>query len=135
MSNEVENIPDTPNELEQVDWNQVVWETVVQEAGAQIVFDTVGDQFIGLYTGKRDVELVNNKGEMEKFTVLTFKGTDGNPYQTNAGWKLETGFMSADIKRGDIVRVTYVKDVDTGQPSPMKDFRVECARPRETDTA
>jgi|SRR5215472_9641932 len=109
--------------LAEVDWDKVSWDTVIQETGDQIVFDTVGDQFVGLYTGTRQAE---NEGE--KFTILTFMGPGGKRYQTNAGWKLESGFLDADIKRGDIVRVTYVQDVDTGRPSPMKDFRVEVAR-------
>jgi hypothetical protein len=111
------------DELAEVDWNTVTWDTVIQETGEQIIFDTVGDAFVGLFTGKREVEVDGGT-----FTLLTFMGAGGKRYQTNAGWKLENGFMDADIKRGDIVRVTYVQDVDTGQPSPMKDFRVEVAR-------
>jgi len=110
--------------LAEVDWNKVSWDTVIQETGDQIVFDTVGDQFVGLYTGKREVTLDDG----QKFTLLTFMGPGMKRYQTNAGWKLENGFLDAEIKRGDIVRVTYVQDIDTGRPSPMKDFRVEVAR-------
>lgn len=108
--------------LDSIDWDKVTWETVVEESGEPVVFETVGDKFIGMYTGKRHVET-----EDGKFVILTFKGPGGRAYQTNAGWKLESAFDEDLIMRGDIVCVTYVKDVDTGQPSPMKDFRVQRA--------
>lgn len=101
-------------------WENVEWQTVVQESGDQIIFDTLGDVFIGLFTGK---QVANKDGE--PFTILTFTGADAKPYQTNAGWKLESAFE--DIDAGEIVRITYVKDVDTGQASPMKDFRIDVA--------
>ncbi len=111
------------NAVAQTDWNQVVWDTKVAELGDQIVFENPGeDVFIGQYVGSRIV----NQEDGNNFTVLQFIGIDGKPYQTNAGWKLEDGFM--DIEAGSIVRMTYVKDVDTGSPSPMKDFRIEVAR-------
>jgi hypothetical protein len=109
-----------PAEVKDLNWNSVKWQTAVQETGTQIVFDTIGDTFIGMFTGKRHAV---NDGE--DFTILTFTGTDGEAYQTNAGWKLSEGF--SDIPSGTIVRIKYVKDVETGSPSPMKDFRVDVA--------
>jgi|SRR5450755_1287490 hypothetical protein len=103
-----------------LDWNAVKWQTVVQESGTQIVFDTLGDVFVGQFTGARVV-----LADGEPFTILSFMGTDGQAYQTNAGWKLKAGFE--DIEPGTIVRVMYVKDVDTGSPTPMKDFRIDVA--------
>jgi hypothetical protein len=106
------------------DASKAEWEVAIEEAGEPIEFKTVGDAFVGVFTGARLAKVVNSKGEDELFTILTFKGKGGVAYQTNAGWKLESGFSDADIMRGDIVYVQYVKDVDTGQQSPMKDFRV-----------
>lgn len=108
-----------------MDWDNVEWQTVVAESGTQIVFDEIGDVFVGLYLGSRIVEFVNPKGETETFTLLTFKGTDGEIYQTNAGWKLQEGFR--DIPAQSITRITRVKDVDTGRKDPMKDFRIDVA--------
>lgn len=105
------------------DWNSVQWDTVAQEAGTRIVFDTIGDSFIGRYNGYRTVETADG----ENFKVLTWTGTDGEPYETNAGYSLEQAFE--DLAPGVITRVTYVKDVPTGQASPMKSFRVEVANP------
>jgi hypothetical protein len=107
-------------EVTPMDLGTVQWETRVQESGDQIVFDTIGDVFIGQFTGARKADTDDGQ-----FTILTFMGVDGKPYQTNAGWKLQEGF--SDIDSGTIVRVTYVKDVDTGSPSPMKDFRIDVA--------
>lgn len=110
-----------------VDWDAVEWETAVPETGDQIVFDTIGDEFVGLYHGKREVPVTEKDGRETSFLILMFTGTDGKPYQTNAGWKLEAGFQG--IEPQSIVRITYVKDVDTGhKANPMKDFRVEVAR-------
>ena len=106
-----------------INWNTVEWETAVDRLGEQIVFEKLGDQFLGMFTGHRIVETDDGP-----FNVLTFKGRDGLPYQINAGWKLEQAFLSSDIKRGDIVCIEYVNDVDTGQPSPLKDFKVYRAK-------
>ena len=125
MSDEVA-VPEA-DVLETIDWDTVQWETVIAEAGIPLEFKTVGDKFIGIYTGMRTARITDNKGNTEEFTVLTFQGPGGVAYQTNAGWKLESGFKDSEIIRGDIVCVTYVKDVDTGQPSPMKDFKVQRA--------
>jgi hypothetical protein len=109
---------------ENFDPSKAEWEVAIEEAGEPIEFKEVGDSFVGVFTGMRTVEMIDTKGEVDNFTILTFKGKGGVAYQTNAGWKLEAGFKDADIMRGDIVYVQYVKDVDTGQPSPMKDFKV-----------
>lgn len=112
-----------PNDayMAETDWSAVQWETVAQETGDQIVFDTIGDEFIGLFTGRQTAQK-----DGEDFTILSFIGTDGKPYQTNAGWKLEQAF--SDIPEQTVTRIKYVKDIDTGQPSPLKDFRVDVAK-------
>lgn len=110
------------------DASAVQWETAVPETGDQIVFDTIGDQFIGLYLGMRSVTVEEKDGRESEFKVLMFTGVDGKPYQINAGWKLESAFESAAVPERAIVRITYVKDVDTGRNDPMKDYRVEVAK-------
>lgn len=106
---------------------EVVWETAVPETGDQIVFDTIGDVFIGLYLGSRTA-LADEYDPKSEFTILMFTGVDGKPYQANAGWKLKSAFESATVTEGSIVRITYVKDLDTGRKDPMKDYRVEVAK-------
>lgn len=115
-------------EMAEFNASEVQWETAVPETGDQIVFDTIGDQFIGLYLGSRVVEVLEKDGRTSAFKILMFTGTDGKPYQINAGWKLDSAFESAAVPDRSIVRITYVKDVDTGQNDPMKDYRVEVAK-------
>jgi hypothetical protein len=122
--NEIAKSDDTSGEMAAMDWDSVQWQTVVEEAGLQIVFNAIGDEFVGQFNGARHA--MNGDDE---FTILTFRGTDGEAYQTNAGWKLREGF--SDIPAGSIVRIKYVKDVETGGPSPMKDFRIDVARSAE----
>lgn len=107
---------------------EVQWETAVPETGDQIVFDTIGDVFIGLYLGSRVVPVTEKDGRETSFKVLLFTGIDGKPYQINSGWKLDSAFESAAVPERSIVRITYVKDVDTGRNDPMKDYRVEVAK-------
>jgi hypothetical protein len=105
-----------------MDWSSVQWETAVQESGDQIVFNEIGDVFVGLYIGSITA---HNPKDDEDFTILQFTGVDGKPYQTNAGWKLREGF--SDIPSNTIVRITFVKQVDVGQNDPMNDFRIDVA--------
>jgi hypothetical protein len=115
------------------------WATHTEETPDQIVFDTVGDYFIGTFTGTNEVTGENKKtGEAVNFTQLLFRGEvaggkegpsehlGGGPYVTNAGYQLRTAFEK--IKPGTRVRITFVKTVNVGQPSPMKDFRIDVPR-------
>lgn len=97
------------------------WETVVEESGEKYVWENVGQQFIGTY---REQRTISAEG-YEPFDQQVFD-VDGKVVTMNGGYKLREAF--ADIPKGSLVRITYVGDIDTGQPSPMKDFRVEVAR-------
>lgn len=98
------------------------WRRVSEEETDEIkiVFDTIGDEFIGTYIGHRVIENENGKFTQYRFSV----GTE--TYFTNAGHSLMQG-MSHVIK-GNRVRVTYVSDKDTGQETPMRVFAVDVSR-------
>ena len=102
------------------------WTTVEEESPAQVIFDTFGDQFIGTYESMEVIPLDREDPEGDTFTQLRFRNTDGY-FGINAGFKLLDAFRKVDV--GKMVRITYVKDVDTsgGRLNPMKDFRVEVA--------
>lgn len=120
-----------PVDKEMTEFNAaaVQWETAVPETGDQIIFDTIGDVFIGKYLGSRWVDIeATAKEPASRFKILMFTGTDGKPYQINSGWKLESAFESTCVPEQSIVRITYVKNVDTGRKDPMKDYRVEVAK-------
>lgn len=106
-------------------WDKATFETRVSETGDTIVFDTIGDTWTGIYIGSVRAGK-EGADERDMFTILQFTGEDDKPYQVNAGWKLERGM--SEVEPGSLVRITYVKDVDTGAPQPMKDFRIEVAR-------
>jgi hypothetical protein len=97
----------------------------VSETGDQIIFDTIGDVFTGIYTGY-EIGCKEGGTEKDEFTILQFRGEDGKPYQVNAGWKLRKAFINR-INPETLVRITYVKDVATNSAQAMKDFRVETA--------
>lgn len=100
------------------------WTTVTEESATRIIFDKVGDEFIGAYLGHDLVQ-----GE---YDYVLFRGTDGNLYSMSCGYKLQDAFGSAvdetagKIAEGTTVRLTYVKDVPMGTGrNPMKDIKVD----------
>lgn len=101
------------------------WETVIEDSGVPIEFQKFGDQFIGRFEGERTITPPD--GTKESFTQQMFRD-DGVLYVMSGGYKLRAAFK--DIAIGTRVRITYVRDVQTGQPSPMRDFRVEAAKRR-----
>lgn len=99
------------------------WEVVAEESAARVVFDTVGDQFTGVYKGVEEIHPDND----EPFSMFRFQGMDGEPYAINQSYRLREGMAKVNI--GDVTRITYVKDIATGKNlNPLKDFRVEVKR-------
>lgn len=99
------------------------WKTVSEDEvdETKIVFDTVGDVFVGRYLGTRN--LSNSDGG---YTQIRFQGEDGAHYFTNANYSLQKSFT--DMRPGTTCRVTFVSEKDTGQRSPMRVFRVDVRR-------
>jgi len=98
------------------------WETVEQESGQKLTFANVGEQFVGTFVETALIEPENG----ESFTQQRFRSPEGELYSFNGGFKVNRGLEKA--VSGDLIRITYMGDVDTGQPSPMKDFKVEIAK-------
>lgn len=95
------------------------WTDVGSETPTRVVFDTIGDEFIGTYNERRTI----TPNESDPFDILVFTGTDGNLYSMS-GFKLLQTFE--DIDPGTQCRILYTKDVPIkGQVSPMKDFKVQ----------
>jgi hypothetical protein len=109
------------------------WETVTQASPTRIVFDTIGDTFVGDYAGTLDVPAEQNitreNPEGEAFSMYLFNGLDGELYSLNRSTKLELGMSQVDVGRR--CKLTYVKDVPTGRKlNPMKDITVQVAKSR-----
>lgn len=100
------------------------WETASEEAGTRIVFDTIGDQWQGTYTGFEEIVFQNDKGEEKSFTQYSFRDGDNEKFTINGSYSLNKAF--GKITPGDYVRITYVGDVPMGPGrNPLKDFRVD----------
>lgn len=115
--------------VQEMTWTTVS-DTSEQEPESKIVFDQIGDEFTGYFLGTRVVEPADITEK--PFSQARFEGVDeqgektGTVYFTNMGYSLRQGLK--DVRAGSLVRITYVADTDTGQASPMKEFRIEVAR-------
>jgi hypothetical protein len=99
------------------------WKTVSEDEvdETKVVFDTIGDIFVGRYLGQRT--LSNADGS---YIQLRFQGEDGNHYFTNANYSLQKAFDG--MRAGTTCRITFVSEKDTGQRTPMRVFRVDVRR-------
>lgn len=112
----------------------ISWSTVsdasAQEPEVKIVFDTLGDEFTGIYLGFRVVEpagITESPYRQARFQGVTEDGEKTDTvYFTNMGFSLREGLK--DVRAGSLVRITYTDDLDTGQASPMKGFRIEVGK-------
>jgi hypothetical protein len=101
------------------------WTKVSEEdqPETKIVFDTIGDEFTGKYLGTRTVE--PNDPEERPYTQARFE-TDEGLFFVNTNHSLRSGMKN--VRAGSLVRLTYTDNLDTGQASPMRVFRVEVGR-------
>ena len=87
------------------------WEDVATET--QVVFDTIGDEFIGVFQGWTETPTGIPQAH---FT------NDAGQFFVNCGWSLKSQLR--DVKKGTLCRLRFIDSQDTGQPSPMMIFRV-----------
>lgn len=90
------------------------------EPEIKIVFDTIGDEFVGTYLGTRTMDNVDGKYIQYRFTH------ENETYFVNGNYSLREGMKN--VRAGAKVRLRYVADIDTGQASPMRAFEVAVAR-------
>ncbi len=100
------------------DWQ---FETVVEESPTHVVFDTVGDVFIGQYVDR--ITITPETAGKDPFDLFTFRGRDGELYAVNPSGKLDKGMDV--VKPGDWVRLTLTKFIPSNKGNDFKDFRVE----------
>jgi len=98
------------------------WDVVQKESPIGVTFDTIGDEFIGMFTGKEHI----TPDKDEPFDLLTFEDSRGKRYSMSPSYKLDRAF--AAMPEGTWCRIVYVADIDTGNKQPMKDFRVYAKR-------
>lgn len=110
------------------DWE---FETVVEESPTHVVFDTVGDVFIGQFQARITIthEVPVDKDHpdgINAFDLFTFRGQDGELYAVNTSGKLDKGMEK--VSEGDWVRLTLTKFIPSKKGNDFKDFRVEVRR-------
>lgn len=103
------------------------FETIAEESATVVIFDTIGDQFVGQYKGIEHIDpgtVDPETGKSNAFDRFLFIGRDNNPYAIPMSYKLKDALE--DVEHGRWVRITYVKDIPTGRKlNDMKDFKVE----------
>jgi len=107
------------------DWE---WETIAEQSATRVLFDTIGDTFIGQYEGMDHIEQEPDaNGQDQSFDLYVFRGRDGNRYSVNTSYRLNEAM--AKVSPSDWVRIVYVADIPTSRKlQPMKDFRVDVRR-------
>lgn len=117
----VEGLDLTDPTSNETDWE---WDTVKEAAPSKMIFDTIGDVFIGQYLGIEHVALeLNAKGEDPSFDQYIFRGRDGERYSIAQSFDLQKAMN--DVEESKWVRLEYVKDVATGTgKNDMKSFKV-----------
>lgn len=99
------------------------WEVRQDESPDRLIFDKIGDEYVGLFLG---IVTIQPEDEDEESFQQVLLRDDESPKAINAGYKLLQAFQKVQI--GEEVKVKYVKDVDVNQASAMKDYKV-WARP------
>lgn len=100
------------------------WETVAEGAPTGVIFEKVGESFVGQYVDDLHVDREPAAdGSDQSFDLFIFKGRDGERYSLNKSYALAEAM--GKVSKGDWTRITYVKDVKVANwPTPMKDFKV-----------
>jgi len=99
--------------------NSDEWETVGKEASQKLNMD-VGD--VGIFVFEGVDKVVPEDFPDKAFEQLLFRNGDGDLFSSSS-YKLKRAFI--DVAVGTTARLTRMPDVDTGQASPMIDYRVE----------
>lgn len=98
------------------------FEVVDRGSGEIINFPTMGDYFVGIYEGLEEV--TNEEGE--QLPMATFTGANAKSYCIFPNRSLKRGLGKVEPKQW--CRITFIAEIDTGKPSPMKSFVVEVAK-------
>lgn len=99
------------------DWQQVSEE---ESDETKVVFDTIGDEFVGVYLGKREVPNEDGTFWQHRFAVGEQK------FFVNGNHSLNQGMSR--VAKGAVARVEYTSDKDTGAASPMRVYTVYVAK-------
>src|SRR5574337_558971 len=103
------------------------FEAIKEESGEPVKFEEVGDTFTGILKSSETIEFKDPKEGDKTFQQYHFTGTDGKSYSINGGYQFDE--VLPTIAAGTKVRITLAALIPVkGQPSPMKDYRIEVAK-------
>lgn len=112
--------PDTTTgDTSDVDLDNVEWEEVSEEDVDEIkqTFDVLGEVFTGIYLGYRQTQ--TDSGILTQYRFRKGELT----YFINGTWSLMQGM--AKVPANSPCRIQWISERDTGQPSPMRIFKVD----------
>lgn len=101
-------------------WDNV--EAIDTDLGEIIKLGNIGDVFVGFFRDLMTVTKDTDRGE-DEVTAARFWGADGNAVALWANHDLARKLKNVAPKSP--VRIEYAEDLDTGQISPMKVYRVQ----------
>jgi hypothetical protein len=101
------------------------WDLQHEESPDQIIFNAVGDEYVGLLIGSEDITFEDKKGESQTFTQWRFRDPGGITV-INGGYELNVELSKVPVE--SMVRIRLMKLVDVGQNDPMKSYRIWTAR-------
>jgi len=109
------------------------WDTVAEGAAIKVIFEEIGDEFIGLKLGKKHIDREPSaNGQDQSFDLWEFRGRDGDLYAINNSYALEEALE--DVPDGMWCRIIYVRDVVTAKSksndkyNDMKSYKVDVRR-------
>lgn len=109
------------------------WETIGEESPILVKWEKPGEVFTGVFQGTRHIVPPDSEDEDDEFDQQLFRsnatGTGAGDilYAINGGYKVREALTDDYI--GWLTRLSYIKDVPlAGQPSPMKDVKVQAKR-------
>lgn len=141
---DVAEVVEAPVAIGYADSAEYKWDTVHVEAGDQLVFDTVGDLYIGVYAGHEIIypDPHNPNPDKAKKWFIQLKWTDPEGAKfTNAGYELRSAYtetvyaddgspvVTDKVAIGSMTRNELKKLVNVDQESEMKSFRVDVMSP------
>lgn len=101
------------------------WEfETVHETATRVLFDTVGDVFIGQYEGIEHIEPdADADNKFDPFDLINFRGRDGKLYAVNTSHNLTKAMEK--VEKGQWVRITFTSETPSKKGNALKNFTVD----------
>lgn len=116
------NVDTATGEVVETPENTEEWTIEQDETPDRLIFDTIGDEYEGLFLGIEHIVPPECDDPDDEFDVAHFWDLE-SPKAIAGGFALMRALRKIEIGRE--VRMRYVKNIPiAGQASPMKDYKV-----------